>query len=284
MRKLISMQRNELTEALVYEGIAAHLTDEHNKSVLIKCAQEERKHAGIWESITGSSVRPDKFRAAVLVLLARMLGFTFVLKLMENGESAAAGAYSQLCSEVPEAAAISEDEKKHESELLEMLDEERLKYVGSMVLGLSDALVELTGTLAGLTLALQDTRLVALSGLVTGISASLSMASGEYLSAKAEGGKDAFKSCLHTGGIYIITVAVLVAPYLIMPRSMAFAALAVMLFFVLLIITAFTWYISVARNLSFKKRFREMTVISFSVAAVSFGIGYVVSELLGVEV
>ena len=78
---------------------------------------------------------------------------------------------------------IAQDEDRHESQLLGMLDEERLQYVGSMVLGLSDALVELTGTLAGLTFALQNNRLVALSGLITGISATLSMTSSEYLSA-----------------------------------------------------------------------------------------------------
>ena len=57
------------------------------------------------------------------------------------------------------AQKIAEDEERHEQKLLAILDEERLQYVGSMVLGLNDALVELTGTLAGLTLALQNTKL-----------------------------------------------------------------------------------------------------------------------------
>ena len=46
-----------------------------------------------------------------------------------------------------------------------MLDEERLRYIGSVVLGLNDALIELTGALAGLTLALQNTQLNLLLGL-----------------------------------------------------------------------------------------------------------------------
>ncbi|MEG2082956.1 MAG: rubrerythrin family protein, partial [Oscillospiraceae bacterium] len=76
--------------------------------------------------------------------------------------------------EVPEAAQISHEEEIHENALIEMLDEERLQYVGSMVLGLNDALVELTGTIAGMTFALMNTRLVALSGIITGVSATLS--------------------------------------------------------------------------------------------------------------
>ena len=92
---------------------------------------------------------------------ARFLGFTFVVKLMERGEDAAQSVYDSLTVEFPEAEKIREDECRHEQALIGMLDEERLQYVGSMVLGLNDALVELTGTLAGLTLALQNTRLVA---------------------------------------------------------------------------------------------------------------------------
>ena len=99
---------------------------------------------------------------------------------MEKQEDADATKYEQYIIDLPEAQSISEEEDAHEKELMSMLDEDRLKYVGSMVLGLNDALVELTGTLAGLSLALQDTKLIALSGLITGISATLSMMSSEY--------------------------------------------------------------------------------------------------------
>ena len=53
---------------------------------------------------------------------------------------------------MPSAKEIVEDEDKHEQELIDLIDEERLRYVGSIVLGLNDALVELTGALAGLHL------------------------------------------------------------------------------------------------------------------------------------
>ena len=92
------------------------------------------------------------------------------------------------------------------SQLLSMLDEEALKYMGSVVLGLNDALVELTGALAGLTFAFQNTKLIALTGLITGISASLSMAASEYLSSRADGEENAGRSALYTGIAYIITV------------------------------------------------------------------------------
>ncbi|WP_320128002.1 VIT1/CCC1 transporter family protein [uncultured Sphaerochaeta sp.] len=279
---LMKMQANELTEHLVYTKIAKHLKDEHNKDVLEKIAQEELKHAKIWENLTGVKAKPNRRKASWLSLLSIILGFTFVLKKMENGEGNAAKQYSTFFAQIPEAKKIAEDEKHHETELLAMLDEERLQYVGSMVLGLSDALVELSGTLAGLTFALQNTRLIALSGLITGISATLSMASSEYLSAKNRGEANAAKSSMYTGIAYVFTVAFMVMPYLIF--SSYVVALAVMMITVVIIIMMFTYYTSVAKDLPFGKRFLEMAGISLSVTAISFFIGILVKKFLGIQI
>ena len=69
---------------------------------------------------------------------------------------------------MPDAKAIVKDEDEYERQLMNMIDEERLRYVGSMVLGLNDALVEFTGALAGYTFSLQNTRMVAMTGLIMG--------------------------------------------------------------------------------------------------------------------
>jgi len=276
------MQANELTEHLVYASIARRMKDTHNKNILETIAKEELRHALIWENLTGEKVKPHRIKAMYLNLLSIILGFTFVLKKMESGEDAAFDTYKSFVEEIPEAQKIAEDEDRHEQQLIAMLDEERLQYVGSMVLGLSDALVELSGTLAGLTFALQNTRLIALSGLITGISATLSMASSEYLSAKNGGDKNALKSSMYTGVAYLFTVAFMVLPYLIF--SNFFVALAVMLATVVVIIMLFTYYTSVAKDLPFGKRFLEMASISLGVAAISFCIGILVKNFLGIEI
>jgi len=105
---------------------------------------------------------------------------------MERGEVGAQKEYAGLPAEIDQAQAIAQEESAHENALLGMLDEERLRYIGSVVLGLNDALIKLTGALAGLTLALQNTQLIALTGSITGIAAALSMAASEYLSTKTE--------------------------------------------------------------------------------------------------
>lgn len=281
---LLLLQKGEITEHFVYKRIAARMKDSENKRVLERIADDEKRHSEVWKGYTGQEVKPSMGRVRWLSFISRILGFSFVLKKMENGEELAQKGYETIEKEIPEVRAIIEDENRHEHDLLAMLDEERLQYVGSMVLGLSDALVELSGTLAGLTFALQNTRLIALSGLITGISATLSMASSEYLSAKNEGRKDAVKSCLYTGVAYVLTVVFMIMPYLLLPNNLFMVALVIMLAVVVLIILGFTYYISVAKELPFGKRFAEMAGISLSVAAISFVIGILVKQFLGIDI
>ncbi len=215
------MQKGEITEHYVYLNIAKKMKNVENKKILVNIANQEKAHYEIWTKYLGEPAAPNKLRIAWFTFLSRMLGYTFALKLMEKGEDAAKNTYEEIAKHVgEEATKIAQEEHAHETELINMLDEERLNYVGSMVLGLNDALVELTGALAGLTLALQSrTDLISLSGLITGIAASFSMAASEYLSAKADNNPNALKSSLYTGVAYIITVAILIAPYLLIKNQ-----------------------------------------------------------------
>ena len=281
---ILKMQQNELNESYIYREIAKSTKDENNKKVLNRLADEEASHYKIWESYTGKSMKPQKAKIFKYKWLAKILGFTFAVKLMENGEEIAQKEYEMLAQEVPESVKIREQEIEHEEALLDMLDEERLQYVGSMVLGMNDALVELTGSLAGFTFALQNTRLTALSGLIIGISATLSMASSEFLSARSEGRNDALKSCAYTGIAYLVTVIALIAPYLLFGNEQYMIALACMLAIVIAIIAAFTYYISVAKGEKFFSKFAEMSVISVAVAVISFVVGILAKQFLGVDV
>ena len=283
MAVIKKMQQNELTESVIYREIAKFAKGEENKKTLLRLAAEEKAHYEIWKNYTGIEMKPQMGKVFKYKMLAKILGFTFAVKLMENGEENAQDEYSILFEEVEESGHIKEQEEEHEHTLLEMLDEERLQYVGSMVLGMNDALVELTGSLAGFTFAMQNTRLIALSGLIMGISATFSMASSEFLAAKSEGRNDAFKSCSYTGVAYLITVALLILPYLVFGNNQYMTALFTMLAIVILIIAGFTYYISVAKGEKFKPKFLEMSAISISVAVVSFFVGILAKKFLGVD-
>ena len=277
------MQQSELTESVIYEKIAAFAGGEENRATLLRLSAEEKGHYEIWKRYTGIEMKPEMGKVLKYTFLARTLGFTFAVKLMEKGEGNAQEEYALLADEVAESIAIRKQEEEHEGALLEMLDEERLQYVGSMVLGLNDALVELTGSLAGFVFALQNNRLIALSGLIVGISATFSMASSEFLAARSEGRSDALKSCSYTGIAYLLTVVALIAPYLLLPAGSYIPALICMLAVVILIIGGFTYYTSVAQDRPFKSRFLEMAGISITVAVVSFIVGILAKQFLGVD-
>jgi len=281
--QLLTMQQEEINGHHTYLRLSEMVKDENNKKVLKRIAGEELKHYKIWKKYTGEDVAPDKRRIRFFFWVAKMFGLTFGIRLMELGEENVQGSYSELLKSFPEATEVLADEEKHEDELLDMIDERGLQYAGSVVLGLNDALVELTGALAGFTFAFQNTRLIALAGLITGISASFSMAASEYLSTKAEDtDQDPVRSAIYTGIAYIFTVFMLVLPYFLVKDH--FISLAWSILHAVLIIFIFNYYISVARGHNFKQRFLEMTAISLGVALFSFGLGSLIRNWIGVDI
>ena len=283
-KKVILFQQTEITEYHIYKRLAKRIQSPENARILDQIAEDELRHYNGWRKYTNEEVKPRWFLVWFYYVVSLVFGFTFGVKLMEMGEEKAQGNYEAVSKVIPEAKQYHDEEDRHERQLLEMLDEERLQYAGSVVLGLNDALVELTGALAGLTLALQNGKLIALSGLITGIAASLSMAASEYLSTRSEKtGKHPVRAAIYTGIAYITTVALLVLPYLLMPENF-YADLAIALTTAVIIIAVFNYYISVAKGESFKARFLEMAGLSLSVATFSFIIGYFIRQWLGIEI
>jgi len=285
MSAIAMFQKDEITEHHIYARIATATPDSHNREVLDAISAQEYEHYLIWKNYTGRDIAPDMVRVWYYYLLSRFLGITFAIKLMEGIEKRAQKVYRQVGAFVPEIRKIADHEESHERELIGLLDEERLRYMGSVVLGLNDALVEFTGSLAGFTFALQNPRVIAMAGLIMGIAASLSMAASEYLSQRSDAGDgktDPKKASIYTGVTYIITVILLVMPFLLLENP--YIALLVTLVTAVVVILLFTFYISVAKDLPFRQRFSEMAVISLGIAAVSFAIGMVIRIVLGVEV
>ena len=199
-QQLLAFQQNEITEYHIYKRLAKSIKEPENARIINQIAEDELGHYEEWKEYTNEDVKPKKWAIWFYYLISRIFGFTFGIKLMESGEKSAQVNYDQIREFVPEIDKWIEDEHKHEDALIEMLDEERLQYAGSVVLGLNDALVELTGALAGLTLALQNVELIALSGLITGIAASLSMAASEYLATRSEKtDKHPIRAAIYTG-------------------------------------------------------------------------------------
>jgi len=282
-QKISIFQKNEITEYFIYQKLVNSAKTEDNKKLLMRIAEDEKRHYDIWKKYTKKEIKPSKIKIYWYYVISRVFGLTFGLKLMEKGERGAQNTYKYIFEIAPETRKIAEEECEHENQLLSLIDEERLRYISSVVLGLNDALVELTGALAGLSFAFRNTRLIAVAGLITGIAAALSMAASEYLSIKSEtNGKNPIKAALYTGLTYILTVLFLVWPFLTLDHL--YLCLSISIFNAIIAIFFFSFYMSVAKDVQFRKRFSEMVMISLGIASLSFVIGFLVRKALGVEI
>jgi VIT1/CCC1 family predicted Fe2+/Mn2+ transporter len=281
----LSQQRAEITEYQVYARLSKFCDDEKNKAILKDISDDELRHYRTWKNITGKELKAQRLKVFFYVLLARLFGLSFALKLMESGEVHAQEFYLKAAKKHPEVSKIALDEEVHEKELLGILNDKRLSYVGAIVLGLNDALVELTGTLVGLSFAFSDNLVIGVTGLIMGIAAALSMASSGYLASQEEEEKkdvNPVTAAIYTGVAYLITVLLLVFPYFLISGTKN--AMVIMLGMTLFIIATYNYYISVAKEVNFKKRFLTMALISLGVAAISFGIGFLAKTWLGVSI
>jgi VIT1/CCC1 family predicted Fe2+/Mn2+ transporter len=103
------------------------------------------------------------------------------------------------------------------------------------------------------------------------------------MSARAEGRDDAFRASAYTGFAYLVTVALLILPYLFAGKEGYIGALAVTMAAAIVIIAAFNIYASVILDRPFKKNFFEMICLSLGVSAISFVVGIVVKQFLKIE-
>ena len=284
-RGLLKIQKGNYLAHLLYKYLSGKANNPEHARIFSELSQWEFKNYRLFVAHSGIESKRPTLRLRGLSILRFLFGHTFVVKLAELGERHAEAGYATdpLREHYPEdIEKMQRDSGMHEQALIGMIDEKRLNYLGSIVLGLNDALVELTGALAGLTFAFQDSRLIALTGLITGIAASFSMGASEYLSQNTDEAEGALTSAAYTFLSYVVTVAVLIAPFLLL--SNPYVALATSLALALSIIALFSYYISIVKEYSFSSRFTGMAVISLGVAVLSFGVGVIVKVGLGVDV
>ena len=282
-KRLLRAQKNEITQHQVYEKLSRAVHETHNQEILRRIAAEELKHHDICLNFTCQDIRPNRLKVWMYYLMAAVFGITFSLKFMERAEGRQHVIYSEMSETMPETVSIAKDEIRHEKELLDLIDDDRLNYSADIVRGMNVAIVEITGTLAGLTFAFQDSRLVVETMIIVGIILSLSVMSTEFLAAKAEVHiLKPLKALFYAGFANILTILVLLTPYFFL--SNIYLSLLVTIAAALVVIYVFSFYISVAQGVSIKSRFLEMTGVSLGIAALAFGIGLLAREILDIEV
>ncbi len=281
--------REEIKAYHIYGRLASMERKPAVKKLLLELQKEEWGH---YQTLLHLSEKKDyavpHLNIWLYVFLRWAFGFTFTIKLLELGEKKGIELYRAYANSTKGEAhrehilKIVESELHHENDLIEHIKEEKVEFLGSIVLGLNDGLIELTGALVGFSYAFADPRMVALTGLITGISASLSMSASAYMQAKQEPGKDPRKAAIYTGISYIVVVILLVFPFFLFTNVSI--ALLVMGGIILGIISAISYYTAVLFNRSFWKQLRQMLFFSIGVAAIAFLLGSWFRSLTGIAV
>jgi VIT1/CCC1 family predicted Fe2+/Mn2+ transporter len=268
----------------IYSYLKQKENNPDNKRILELIINDEKKHYEFLKQITQKDFAPNKLQVYFYIFLVKLFGLQFILKLMEKREKLDFKTYKILSKYNNNFNFFLEEEKRHRLLLVSMLRDKRLEYVGSFVLGLNDALIGLSSTLAGLTLSLPNTKLIAFVGLISGIAASLSMFSSEYISTEEEHDikRSPFLAGLSTGIAYFLTSLILVMPYFLLNNS--FIALIVMLLLGWIIIIGFSFYVSVVKDISFKQRCLKMIFISFGISTFNFLLGYAIKLLFNIDI
>ncbi|MGC9012088.1 VIT1/CCC1 transporter family protein [Thermogladius sp.] len=270
----------------VYRSLSKLEKDEERRRILSKLAEDEERHYEFWREYAGKDCRPGYWRVWLFKLSYVLLGPLFTIKLLERGEESAIREYASLLGGLSGEArstleALIKDEESHEKELIGILSDPRLKYLGFVALGLADAIVEITGVNAGFLGATENTAIVGLAGLIVGFSAALSMAGASYLQSKHEKRVSPTKSAVVTGLAYILSVLLLVAPFFTM-RSLP-AAFAASVTASVLLTGVFTYYSSVVEDKEFKREFLESLSLLLGIALASYLLGAALSRHLGIS-
>lgn len=148
----------------------------------------------------------------------------------------------------------------------------------AIILGMHDAIVSLTGLIAGLFFTFTDANIIIISCIISSITASLSMGTANYLATKAKDVNKALKSAWYTAGAYMLTCFFLILPFFIFnERTTTLIAIILMAMFII-----FTFNRCCYRGKIFYKHFFEMLSICTVVSIVAFFIGEIASQIFGI--
>jgi VIT1/CCC1 family predicted Fe2+/Mn2+ transporter len=247
-------------------------------AILMQLSATENKHYEFWAKYApGGTPNLNRLKLYWILFLRRVLGLTFASRYLDRHEASVVKEYQAIASLIPpsDKAAFDEmvaDEKEHENEFAQKIESSAIRYISFVVLGLADALVEITGIHAGSLGIYQLTRIAGLAGIVAGAAASLAMASAAYAQAK-QGFKGSAKlSAVYTGVSYFITAIILATPYFLFQNQVV--ALSTSMIAAVIIVTLITYYSTVISGKPFMRDFLEITLIMFGVTVALYLFGY----------
>ena len=267
----------------MYVSLAERESVTSFRNILTELAALSKESFGFWtrkSNVLEDSLGKPRGKIMLYRFMRRVLGLTLTAKYISGRKADRVARYKTYCV----TCTVDEDYKVIETfadrmeAVVSEIEEERVVFFSNIILGFNDALIELTGALVGFSFALKDPKLITVGGLITGISASMSMAASAFLQARHEEGKNPIKAALFTGVAYFVIALVLVLPF-IFASSIA-SALMIMFVLIVLMIMCVSFYSAILLDRTYISQFLEMLLLSLGVAVIAFIIGQGISGYL----
>lgn len=279
---------DEYQDYLIYSRLAEKEKSITKKTVLEKLAKQEYEHYKFWKSFLSEEYEPkvNKFVLFLILILGLFFGTTFSLKYLERHEEKVIANYEKFLNELPEMKKeklkqILEDERSHEKALMSQLEGSFVKYFGFIVLGLADAIVEISGVHAGFLGVTSSTLIAGIAGLVVGVSASIAMGSAAFLQAKQTVDMKPSTSAISTGFSYLGAAVLLALPYFLTEKMIiAFVASILVAIFMT---GYFTFYSAVVFERKFLREFAQNTGLILLTALATYLFGDFLGRELGIQ-
>jgi VIT1/CCC1 family predicted Fe2+/Mn2+ transporter len=302
---------SEMRDYEIYNALASRERNPKLKELLGRIARMEEKHTMLWKKMLDEDAVNIPSRQGTIIAIEtagytaarRILGVAFVSKLLGRNEVSSLERFSGAVKRVGLTRkargylnTIINDEERNEEYLKRSLREHDsgLDYIGSIVLGLNDGLVEVLAAVTGIAVLARAGFIVVVAGMIIGLSGTLSMAGGVYLSAKSHGlvqeggGSEEFtgtnprKDALYTGIYYFFGAMVSIVPFIFGFEGFAGILLAIIL--VSAVLTFASVVVAVVSNTSIKKRVFEMLAVSLGAAFAAILLGVVMKIKFGITI
>ncbi len=306
----IGFFRDEITDREFYRRLSEIVSDDSFKENLKKLSGVEEEHSRFWKKHLEESgqdvsrIRFKRWRVLWLLFLSRLIGNYLTVRLLEHGEINTVKDYSEYVRSSSGSEEfrkglqnIIKEEIEHEGIFQNQMEknQDQIEKNRDIIYGVSDGLVEVLGAVAGLAAIITNHYYIALGGILVGLSGTISMSLGAYLSKNSETeyrineekkkellgqksdeeqirqySKQSKKSAASVGGSYIIGAAVPILPFVFLSPIVG---LVVSVVAVALSQALTNALVALSLNISMSRNALKASLLSLSAAGAVFTLG-----------
>ncbi len=290
----------------VYRSLSLSEKNGKLREILAKLSKDESRHMDLWKSLPVGDNNSScisilsRVKVPALLVLKRMFSIAFVDRIMERSERIVLDEYARVTKgdHLPEGyrkkiRAVMRDELRHKQKFsTEIIPYEgTMDNVRSIILGLDDGIVEVLAAISGFAMLAHSHIIVAIAGIIIGISGTLSMAGGAYLSSKSERLVEKnshernhtlpISDAFYTGLYYLAGAAVVTSPFIF--GLSGINGIAVSIALAAIVISTASAIIAVISRTSILKRILEMLAITLTASILTMIIGAVLRTYFGIS-